>query len=122
MKLHAENRTVLVLKGTDGIALALSGDAIARRWIFDVIAMIHPRRHLLVRVEARKNTNWIGDLHFRATVFAPVGANHLPALDVGDELHPVTDAEYGCDVEFGTVGERIVFAVHGVGSTDQVDP
>src|SRR5687768_4194819 len=48
MKLHAENRTVLVLKRTDGIGPALGGHTIARGWILDVIPVIHPRRNVLI--------------------------------------------------------------------------
>ena len=77
-----------------------------------MIPVTHPRGHALLRLEAREQSRGVRHLDFRSPVLALPGGDHLPALDVRDELHTVTDAEHRRDVEQLGVRGRNVILVH----------
>src|SRR5207253_5783394 len=103
---------LLVPESADRIAVTLRGDTVAFGWLLDMIAVTHPGRHGLVGRETSEQTLWLQYLHFGASVLAAIGANYLTAFDVRDQLHPVTNAEHGRDIENGGIGERDVVAVN----------
>ena len=116
VKLHAEDRSLLVPERADWISIALRGHPIALGRLLDVIPVTHPRRHRLVSRESGEQPARLQHFHLCAPVLTPICPYHLPALDVGDQLHSVTDAEDRSDVEDGGIGERDVVAVDRVGS------
>src|SRR3954469_290414 len=113
MKLHAEDRSLLVTESADRIPVALRCYDVTLGRVLDVIAVTHPRRDWLAFFKPGEQSLWLQDLHPRPAVLAAIGADHFPALDVGDELHSVADPQHRRDIQNGWIGERNVVAVNG---------
>ena len=58
-----------------------------------MVAMAHPDLRLLAPLEAGEDAFGLADGELGAAVFA-LPRLDLPPLQVGDELHPVADAEH----------------------------
>ena len=119
--MHPVDRSLLVTESADRIVGAFSSDDVALGRLLDMIAMAHPRGHRLTLREPGEERLRLEHFHFCSSVFTTIGANHLSALDVRDQLHPVADAEDGRDVEDPGVGEGNVVTIHRVRSAAKND-
>src|SRR5215216_7549207 len=92
VELHAKEWPPVVLeRGNRGIH-ARCRDRIAGRESIDVIAVAHPDRGLFSQAEPVEQATPF-DSQVGPAVLAPIGARHLPTGEVGQELHPVAEAE-----------------------------
>src|SRR4029077_15489805 len=103
MELDSEGWARLVTESADRISVALRRHAVALGRLLDVVAVTHPSCNRLLRRETGEQALRLQNLHLGAPVLTAIGADHLSAFDVRNELHSVADAEHRGDVEDGRI-------------------
>src|SRR6188472_4759100 len=94
VELHTKQGPTIVFEGSDGGIHARCRDRVARWRSIDVIAVTHPDRRFLSLPKPLEQSATF-DPHVGPAVLAPIGARHLAAGEVGQELHAVANAENG---------------------------
>ena len=110
-----------MFKGGDGIAGARRCDMKSGRRRLDVITVAHPDGRTLAGRKSVEQYAVTRRPNLVAAVLSLPAARDFRAEKMGDELHPVTDTEHGCNVEQGEIGARRILPVDRVGSAAQDD-
>ena len=122
MELDAEERPTLGPEGCHGKVRRRGHRDEARRGLIDVVAVGAPHDHVVVSAEAFEDPLGLVDPQVGPPVL-PLPRHHRPTGSMGDELHPIADAEDGnVQLQDPGVESRAFLAVDRRGATRQHDP